>query len=146
MNRQRKPSIAGFTLIEVTIAVALLALVLTAAAQALVTNYSAMDVLDKKNDALLNCRGILSQMRQLRDTTPGAFPAVITDRWPDGASTSDAVSVFLAADISLPGEVLTVTYVDATANPLDVIITSRWIRVDGGQATTMLSTTLTNYL
>ncbi len=128
----------GVTLLELMIAMALFALVLGAAAQSLVSYHSVMQLQEQRNAAAQNCKALLGQLRNDRDNDPGPFPDRVTDDFPNNWSTTDA------AFCTLPDETLTVTYTNANANPLEVIVTSTWTPLRGGQAQFQLSTILTD--
>ncbi|MBN2310854.1 MAG: type II secretion system protein [Candidatus Hydrogenedentes bacterium] len=136
MRARRSDTERGFTLLELTIAVAVFIVILAATAQALVSYYVTMDIQNQRVAAVRNCTGVISAMRSVRDANPGDFPDAIVDQWPDGAVVSGAGS--------LPQEQITVHYTDSTANPLEVTVTSQWADLRGRSLTTSVSSLLTD--
>ena len=136
MVKQRHRSDQGFTLLELTIAVAVFMIVLGATAQALVSYYVTLDVQNQRFVASRNCTAVLSAMRNTRDANPDNFPGAVTAAWPDGAE--------VPALASLPREQITVTYTNPSANPLDVLVRSTWVDLRGRTLTMSVSTILTD--
>ena len=137
MRHSRIGPVDGFTLVELMLAVAILVGVLAASAQALVSYYAAMQLQHQRNVATQECRSVLSQMRNVRDTSsPNSFPGIITDAWPDGAAVS--------GQSALPHEQLVVAYTDASGNPLEVVVTCTWQDRSGHPASVRISTRLTD--
>lgn len=117
-NRLRGTRARGVTLLELTMAVAVFTVVLGAAAQALVSYHSAMEIQHQRTQALQTCRSTLAAMRQARDANPGDLQAAIVNVWPAGQD--------LPGVGALSNEVVRVTYTDTTANPLEVTVTCQW--------------------
>jgi prepilin-type N-terminal cleavage/methylation domain-containing protein len=136
MGRGQVKERDGFTLLELTIAVAVLLIVLAGTAQALVSYYVAMDMNDQRHTAMRHCTGVLNQMRNVRDTNPADFPGAILTAWPDGSEVQNMAT--------LPEETITVTYVSVTANPLAVNVTSQWNDIRGRTLQVSASTLLTD--
>lgn len=136
MQYRRKPNQSGLTLLELTIAVALFAIVLGAAAQALISYHSALTLQRQRNEALLHCRSVINEMRNVRQNNPNDFPNAILTRWPNGSVVTDFNT--------LPQEQVQVSYVDVNANPLEVIVTCTWRDLRNRPATVTLSTLLTD--
>jgi prepilin-type N-terminal cleavage/methylation domain-containing protein len=127
---------AGFTLLELTLAMAVLILVLGGTAHTLVSFYGALDIQHQRCAAVQNCRSVLSDMRTVRDANPGNFPNAIVVQWPDASPVVGAGT--------LPNEVITVTYVNPAANPLEVNVTSRWMDSVGRGVSLSMTTLLTD--
>lgn len=119
---------AGFTLIEVMLAVSLFALVVIAVGQAYVSSNVVMDLQQQRVNAAEDCAALLQVMRNARDDDPGVFPARLTDRWADGAVLTPATDPNI---ISLPTGSITVSYLDPVANPLEVTLTYAWTNLNG---------------
>ena len=136
MDKQGRRDNAGLTLLELTIAVAIFVIILGTAAQALISFHFAQDMQQQRGAAAHNMRSVLSSMRNARDANPDSFPEAITTQWPDG--------VTLANEGTELGEAIMVAYTDATANPLEVTITSSWSDMRGRAMSLSLSTVLTN--
>ncbi len=124
----------GFTLVELMVAMAIFSMVLGATAQALVSYYAALDTQDQRNTATRHCTTVLSQMREAR-AAAATFPGGITTLWPNTG--------VVAGVSSLPGEVVQVTYKSATADPLEVTVTSQFRDLRGRTLTVRVSTILT---
>ena len=142
---------AGVTLIEVTIAFSLFAVVLGAAAQSLISHQVTLRTLEQRNIAAQHCQSIFSEMRELRDHSdlfvrpagapPSAtfeFPATIAVTWPDGEEAT------IPGTLPLPNESITITYVDDADNPLEVIAVCRWTDLRGRDAMFTVSTIMTD--
>jgi len=128
---------AGLTLLEVSLSMALFAVVMSVAAQVLLGFSGAMDVQEQRQEAVQHCRAVLAQIRQDRDTSVLPFPGQITAIWNDGREVTDPTIV------TLDNEVITVDYADDAADPLRVTITAEWTDMRGRPARTSVSTLLT---
>ncbi|GMW00048.1 MAG: hypothetical protein AMXMBFR84_11860 [Candidatus Hydrogenedentota bacterium] len=135
LNRQRGKK-AGMTLVELTLALAIFAIVLGAAAQSLVSFYVALDMQNQRNTALRNCLSIINAMRNVRDANLDNFPGIITNTWPDGAEVPNAGS--------MRNETVTVDYTNPAANPLEVTVFSQFTDMQGRPMQVRISTMLTN--
>ena len=71
-RRKGKGERQGVTLLELTVAVAIFSVAIGAAAQILISFYATMDVQSQRVIAINYCRGLLSDMRSLRDAKPNA--------------------------------------------------------------------------
>ena len=134
---------AGFTLLELMIAFVIFSVGITAATQAMVSHFQLLSIQEQRVAAAQNCEGLLGEIRRTRDTladaAPGAFPANLVAVWLDGWQTTAGSN-----RVSLTNEQLSITYVDADANPLQVRVTSSWADIRGRQAVLMLSTVVTD--
>jgi len=136
MRNLRRRRESGTTLLELTFALALFAIIMGSAAQTLVTYYASLDLQNQRNVAAQHCRAVLSDMRALRDAGTGDFPDVIVEQWPNG---SEVVGLG-----TMLNEVVTVTYEDDTADPLVVTVQSSWLDMRGRSFSMQVSTVLTN--
>lgn len=136
MRHRRSPGREGFTLLELTLALSVFTIIMGATAQALISYYVVLDMQNQRTAAAEACRGLLSDMRDLRDANPVSFPDAITTEWPDGQNVVDPG---LRA-----GQTLRVDYTDPVANPLEVQVTARWSDVQGHTITVSISTILTD--
>ena len=127
---------AGFSLLELLLASAIVLVVVGATAQGLVSYYSSLDLQNQRTVAVQDCAGVLSEIRDVRNNNPNDFPDAITTRWPGGAEVADVGA--------LRNERVTVNYQDETANPLNVTVTARWEDMRGRPATVSVSTMLTD--
>lgn len=125
----------GVTLMELTIAMALFAIIMGAAAQSLISYYVAMDIQGQRDAATQHCRGLLSDMRAVRDApSPTPFPAKVVAQWPNGSVRPG----------TLRGQTLRVDYADPNANPLAVTVTSQSQDMKRRPIVVRLSTVLTD--
>lgn len=127
---------AGFTLLEVAIAMALFMVVLGVVAQGLISYYVVMDAQHQRAAAAEILRGAVAQIRAERDANPGAFPNAVTDVFPDGDT--------MAGPGLLPNESIVVSYADDGANPLEVAVTVTWTDLHGRPLQETISTMLTD--
>jgi prepilin-type N-terminal cleavage/methylation domain-containing protein len=131
----RRKARQGYTLLELTLAMALFAVVLGATAQSLVTYHANIEMQNMRSAAAQNARGVLAAMREMRDDPTQAFPAAILAQWPDGQAVPGAGT--------LPGEQIIVTYADPAANPLEVTVVSVFNDMQGRPVRVQLGTALT---
>lgn len=124
----------GFTLLEIMVAIALFAIVLGATAETLISFYSTMDMQGLRAAAAQSCRGVLADMRVVRNANPNTFPQSITATWPEGQEFPGSIS----------GEVISVNYEDPAANPLVVTVISQTRDLRGRPVTVRVSSALTN--
>lgn len=113
----------GFTLIElmVTVAITLLALVGYVGAN-LVLQQTTSDTFER-TVALQDANRVIEQMRN--NASSGNFPGSVTAAYPNNGT--------VAGFNSLTNELVTVSYTDATADPLTVTVNVRWLQ--GGRRT-----------
>ncbi len=134
--RARKQAAAGFTLLELTLAMAIFAVVLGVTAQSLVTYYTSIQTQNQRTLAAQNLKAVFAEMRALRDQEPEDFPANIVDEWPDGSD--------IERGSGLMNENIRVTYTDPNANPLEVMLVHTWDDNAGRTVRLQMSTMLTN--
>lgn len=141
---------AGMSLLEVTIAIALFAIVIGITATSLTSFYVSMDVQEQRIEAMHACRGVLDALREKRaefvdldlagtSNFPLGLTAWIdarnTEGWPNflrGAVVDEATGVPTGV-VELDAHALTVLYtdidggtVDSTTNPLQIHVLSTW--------------------
>ena len=68
--RGRSPRLAGFSLLELTIAIAILMTILSITAQGLVSSHAVMRLQNQRNDAMNSCRAVISNLRQVARELP----------------------------------------------------------------------------
>jgi len=135
MLKTRGKETSGFTLLELTIAMAVFAILMAGTAQALISFYAAMHLQEQRHAAAEAAQSVLSDMRVVRDANPGNFPAAIVAQWPDGEDVTPVAS--------LPGETITVDYADTTNNPLTISVRVQWNDLRGRVVSESVSTMLT---
>lgn len=129
---------AGLTLLEVTFAMASLAIVLVGAAQGLVTYHEHMQLQRQRTVALESCRTIISQMRTIRDANVNIvdFPDPILAVYPDDTA--------VAGMNALTNQQVTVNYTDVNANPLEVTLNCTWNDLRGRPVNFNMTTMITD--
>jgi len=151
MKKRQRSNTSGITLLEVTIAVALFAIVIAFAAQALVSLMSSMNMQDERIEALNSCRSILGALREKRteyydhgDETmdwEGLF-AWIADNNDDNWAEIEGV----AADEGYAFALQTFDMDGAAAqpgdNPLQVIVEATWTDARGHPMRAALNTVI----
>jgi len=125
----------GFTLLEMTLAMAVFAVVLGATAQTLISYHANIQMQNMRAAAAQNARSVLAQMRAVRDDPMQPFPAAILERWPDGQA--------IGGEGTLPGEEIIVSYEDVAANPLEITVVSVFQDMSGRPVRVQLGTALT---
>lgn len=126
----------GFTLLELTLALAVFMVMLGAAAQCLVSYYAALDMQRQRDAAAQHCLSVLSQMRQVRANNTNDFPNALLTQWPDAGAVGGIGT--------LRSEQVTVDYTDVNANPLEVQVTSQWQDNQGRNLTFSVTSLLTD--
>jgi len=148
----RRPNTQGVTLLELTVAIALFAIILAGAAQVLISFYAGMDMQQQRHIASQNCVAVLNAMRQERDIESKrsadnrlGFPEALTARWPNGQEI-DPITDEEGQQVypSLPEESIMVRYTDPDANPIEVTVESSWTDLRGGTMRYSLSTLITD--
>lgn len=126
----------GFSLLELTIAMALFAVALGSVAQVLISASGTITLQQQRVTASQDCQALLSDIRAFRNTSTGAFPDSIVATWPNNGAVQ--------GNWRLPGQTMTVTYANTASNPLTVTVTARWRNIDGQPAVLTMSTVLTD--
>lgn len=127
----RRP--AGFTLIELMIALVVLTLVIAGYVGANVAAQRNAEEMHERTIAIQNANQVIEQMRTLSNTKP--FPASVVNVYPDQGHPEGFND--------LPNEIITVSYTDTTENPLKVTITVGWLSYGGRQCTETAETYIT---
>lgn len=145
----------GFTLVELMVAFALLAIILVVSAQSLISHFHLMYLQEQRTVAAQNCEGVLGAIRQVRDLQDSPFPGNVTDVFPDdwNGGIEDLITQIdfpnddanrLRRLTPLNSEIISIAYDDVDANPLQVVITSSWLDLAGRRVTLSISTVLTD--
>lgn len=66
MNKKRLPNDAGMSLMEVTLAVAVFAIAIAFTAQAIMTNYAALDLQEQRIAGIQASRAVMAELREQR--------------------------------------------------------------------------------
>lgn len=133
---QKHAQRGGFSLLELTIAMALFAVALGSVAQVLISASGTITLQQQRVIASRDCQALLSDIRAFRNTNTGAFPDAVVAAWPSNRAA--------LGNWGLPGQTMTVTYANAAANPLTVTVTARWRNITGQPAVLTMSTILTD--
>ena len=134
----------GVTLLEITIAVAIFAVAIGVAAQILVSFYATMDLQHQRVIAADHCRGVFSQIRNIRDASPNtsenpsAFQEAVMAQFPDGEQPT--------APYDLRDATVEIAYesTDASANPLVPTVTVNWVDLRGRAVSLGTTTAITD--
>ncbi len=113
---------AGLSLVELILALGILAFAITATLQVSVSLLENGSVSRHRTEAVLDAQTVLDDMRALRDTGV-AVPADLVEAYPAGPLEFEFAS--------LPGEEITVAYGDTSSAPLTVSVTVRWTDMRG---------------
>ena len=106
----------GFTLIEVMISMVVVVLVLLGFMGANLSIQQVSEAANQRAIALQDANQVIEQMRNL--ALNGTFPGNVTAVYPNGGA--------VAGFTSLTNEQVTVSYVNATTDPLNVTVTVSW--------------------
>ncbi len=167
-NRAR----SGLTLLELTIAFTVFAVVLGVTAQSLIYSYGVIALQQQRTSALNDCRSIVAALRQAAyaptpsDDCPAdepLFPCVIvnwTSQFPESqadAEEDDDLRERYGAFFSLPEQefeflltdedgnpAVTNPVLSQNTNPVNLVVTTRWTGIRGLRYETGLSTVLTD--
>jgi Tfp pilus assembly protein FimT len=146
MKRKPRQSELGVTLLELTIAVAIFAVVIGSAAQALISFNVALTSQRDRNVAVQQCRAIFARMREMRDNPPlvvptdptTQFPNYLFAQWPHGQAVAPAnpllrneqiTATYGWRDLTLPGTAAAPPPYDPTlgeGDPVEVTLTYTW--------------------
>lgn len=89
--------------------------------------------LNERTVAIQNANQLIEQIRTVANTDP--FPDSVVDAYPDNSNPEGFND--------LPQEVITVSYEDASANPLVVTVTVTWQSYTGRECTETIQTHIT---
>lgn len=123
MARRRIADNEGLTLLELTLALSIFAIMLGVAAQGLMSSYSSLKVQEQRSEAAHLCRSVLDTMREYRDENPDTFPVSVVERWPSGTPIGDIAA---ASHSSLNEYEVTASYGDPNAAPFPVTVQVTW--------------------
>jgi len=150
MNQRRRASIRGVTLLEVTIAVAILAAVLGVSAQVLMQFYVSLDVQRQRVEAVNTGRAVLGACRQKREEFTHTFPVGFL-QWVTAQNNVNwpSFTVVEEGDAPLREHRIVVSCLDAAGEaagpntvPLYVHVTSTWNDARGRPVQTHVATVL----
>ncbi len=122
---------AGLTLVEVVVAMGILAFAITAMLQVSVSHLLNGSINRHRTEAVLDAQLVLDDIRALRDTGV-SVPVGLVEAFPAGALALDAAT--------LPEEQVTIAYADPGAAPLEVTVTVEWVEMNGRPMNEMLTT------
>ena len=131
--QQRRKKNAGFTLIEIlfTMAIGAFALLCYLGATLTITQHS--EAAYEKSVAMQDALRVVEQMRNTSLT--GTFPANVTTAYPNNTA--------VAGFTNLKNQAVNVSYVNTTADPLDVTVSVTWMERGVRSANAALRTLIT---
>lgn len=140
----RRAGDQGFTLLELTLAVAIFAVTIGVAARSLVGFYATMDMQRQRLIAANHCRGVFSDMRSVgaanpnTSSNPTAFQSAILGMY--------AHETELSGPYDLGASTVLVEYANPqpNANPLEPMLTVTWNDIRGRTLSVRMSTMLTD--
>ncbi len=124
----------GFSLLEIMIALAVFAGAVVVMGQVFISTNQTMDAQEGRMTAAEECAMLLAMMRAARDDNLATFPKAIVEMWPDFTVIEDLAS--------LTDSSITITYADAEAPLLEVMLTYAWTTPAGRRATYVTGTML----
>ncbi len=144
VGARRRADSQGFTLLELTLAVAIFAVTIGVAARSLVGFYATMDMQRQRLIAVNHCRAVFSDMRSVgaanpnTSSAPTAFQSAILGMYPHETE--------LSGPYELGTSTVMVEYASPqpTANPLEPTLTVSWNDIRGRALSVRLSTMLTD--
>jgi len=132
MKKTKVPQ-TGFTLIELMIALFVIALVIAGYVGANIRIQRNTEEMHERTLAIQDANRGIEQMRSASRT--GTFPENVVALYPQNSQISGFDD--------LTNEQVTVTYADATANPLDATVTVTWLSYAGRQNSEAVQTYIT---
>jgi prepilin-type N-terminal cleavage/methylation domain-containing protein len=134
----------GVTLLELTLAVAIFAIAVGAAAQTLISFYVTMDMQNQRVVAVNHCRAVLSNMRNLRDAFPNS--ATTPNNFQNAVLAAYAPEVETDGPAGLTSGKVVVSYEDAnpSTNPLVPTVMVQWHDLRGRTCTVSLSSAISD--
>ena len=123
----------GFTLVEALITILVVGLALLASLVATTAIQRTSESAHERAVAIQDANRAIEQMRNTAKN--GSFPSVVTAAYPENTA--------VAGFTNLTSEGVNVTYVSATADPLDATVTVTWTDNTNRSATASLRTLIT---
>ena len=143
-SRSQRSRARGFTLVEVMISMAVLAVTILGVLMMLMAAEALSE--DSKNltQAVEDARSIMERIR--KDVETNADMATFVTNYPESLYEDWVTDQQAAATefVNLDGEAVDVTLGDAGDDPLDVTVTVSWNARGGRARSTMLQTQITN--
>ena len=109
----------GFTFIELLITIGVVALALLAVVGTNMTIQQTSEVAFERTTALQDANEVIEQMRNAASGAPAAFQATVMNAGTAAVATAGTLP-------ASHNEVITITYVDTAADPLDATVTVSW--------------------
>ena len=143
---------AGFTLLEVTLAVAIFAAVIGVTAQSLMSFYATMDMQEQRVEAINTGRSVMSAVRDKRYEVSGDFPGGLIT-WLNENNSSHWAEFATATPETggLKDFVINVTCKDMAGgdagdgdNPVQIVVNATWSDLKGRSIAVSLGSVITN--
>jgi prepilin-type N-terminal cleavage/methylation domain-containing protein len=134
MNQSRlSRSQAGFTFVELMIALVVVTLVIGGYIGANVKAQQSAEAMHERTLALQDANRVIELMRNTSRT--GTFPDNVVSAYPDGSTSTGSTH--------LTDETISVSYASPSANPLDVTIAVTWLSYTQREHTEIVQTYIT---
>ncbi|MFH1799692.1 MAG: prepilin-type N-terminal cleavage/methylation domain-containing protein [Candidatus Omnitrophota bacterium] len=134
MNGSQKNK-AGFTIIELMIALLVLTLMIGSYVGANVKAQQNTEEMNERTVALQDANRVIERMRDTSNAESLSFPSGTVAVYPNDGT--------IEGFNNLTDEVVTVSYADESANPLDVTVTVTWTSYTGREHTETVKTHIT---
>lgn len=156
MAKRKRCSESGLTLMEVTVSVAIFAVVIGASAQALASFYAAIDQQELRIEAMQSCRAVMGEIRQKREqfynrgddsfswgNWMGWMDTQNDDGWSEHARDSYGDNPLREHEIEVEIRNMDGNEAVAGDNPVEVLVTSTWLDIRGREMHATLITIMT---
>ncbi|MBI2423135.1 MAG: type II secretion system protein [Candidatus Hydrogenedentes bacterium] len=152
MSTRRLRAAAGFTLLEVTLAVAIFAAVIGVTAQSLMSFYATMDMQEQRVEAINACRSVMSAVRDKRyevtDDFPGGLITWINENngthWASFSNSNPETGALKDFAITVACKDMAGGDAGDGDNPVQIAVNATWSDVRGRPIAVMLGSVITN--
>ncbi len=138
--------VAGVTLLELTFAMAIMALAFGIAARAMLANYVGLDLQSRRSKAAQHCRSVMGAIREVRDQSGDEFVTAVP-AWAAEQESGEPEEAYGDIVDLMEQEWITVTCTDLSggppADPMMVTVTSSFPDMRGRTATMNVISVLT---
>ena len=129
MTKKNLGQRAGFTLIEVVMALGVIAVAVAISAQGLASTYYLVNLQSQRYEAMCHCQSAVSMIRQDRSSlAQGEFPSELKARWLEDVDQTEKV---VSAEQRLPDEEIYVTFTTEDGTALQATVVAQWRDIQG---------------